>query len=620
MTDPHQSRATLPDVDFLGTQAPYDTLDAADLEALARHAEVEAVEPGAILVKPDQDVLDHIWVIRHGGVQVVDRGRVIDELGPGDTFGYVSLFSGLRPALLVRSCTETVLYRLPDPRTFLQHPERLKFSHYGTLTAGTRTTLNAIADAGEAPSRQFLRPLVECPQDATVRDAASRINAAHQSSAVVRRAGQLGILTDSDFRNAAGEGTLSLDAPATVLATFPALTISAESSRAQAFVTMVEHGVHHLVAVDDDGHPVGVIRAIDLSSADVRDPLIVRAAIDTAASRGQLADAAGLLPSTAVELLDSGVPAPRVGELLAAVREGLLRKLVQLNAPDMAPGNACAWFVLGSTARREPLPSSDMDTAIAWATGGVEDEPGSDGEQARQWRGIAAQVLADMERCGIRRCPDGANATNPLFSRSLGDWARAAATWQRQPAAEQALLLTSMAADCRPVTELTLGRAVMEQTSVQTPHRDFLAMMLRYTVTVKPPAGFVRDFVVEHSGEHRGRLDLKRGGLMPIASIGRWVAVVTGEPRGSTPERLHRGRSSGILTADETDTLTGAFTLIYTLLLEREAEALRQGTGPSRYLDPAALDPLTRRYLRSAFREVAHVQSSLESEWISRLP
>ncbi len=85
----------------------------------------------------------------------------------------------------------------------------------------------------------------------------------------------------------------------------------------------------------------------------------------------------------------------------------------------------------------------------------------------------------------------------------------------------------------------------------------------------------MRDFVVEHSGQHRGQLNLKRGGLMPIASIGRWIAVLTGEPVGSTPERLRRGQAADILTQDETDSLIGAFELCYELLLEREVHALR---------------------------------------------
>src|SRR3712207_7383875 len=55
-----------------------------------------------------------------------------------------------------------------------------------------------------------------------------------------------------------------------------------------AFATMIEYGVHHLVVVNDQGRPVGVVRVIDLASADLRDPLLIRGAIEASDSLEQL--------------------------------------------------------------------------------------------------------------------------------------------------------------------------------------------------------------------------------------------------------------------------------------------------------------------------------------------
>ena len=615
--------------DFLGSQTPYDSLDAADLQRLAEHVEVQRVAAGTVVVIAEGAVLEHLYVVRHGAVQVLDRGRVIDELGEGDTFGHISVFSGLPPPLTVRAAEDTVLYRLPDPRGLLREPQRLRFNRYGALPARTRVTRDGVFGADQRAVREYLRPAVFCPPSATVREAAARITEEYQSCALIDTPGGLGIVTDSDFRRGLAHGLATFDAPVTTLATIPARTIGVGTPRAQAFINMVEHGVHHLIALDDRARPVGIVRAIDLASADVRDPLLIRAAIETATDLDQLVDAAALLPSTAVELIDAGLPPVRVGALLAAVREALLRKLVALDtALEGTPG--CAWFVLGSTARHEPLPSSDLDTALAWAEPADgqpgNGQPGSDkdatplGEQrAREFRAAAERVLTNLARCGIQRCPDGLNATNPLFSRSVRSWTEAATAWQRDPSIDQALLLTAMVADCRPVTELAVGRAVVDASRTATPSEHYLTVMLRYTLAVKPPLGFVRNFVVEHTGEHRGQLNLKRGGLMPIASIGRWVAVLTGDPVGSTPERLRRGLEAKILTQNEMDSLVGAFELIYELLLERESAALRAGTAPSRHLDPGELDSLTRRHLRAAFREVHRVQTRLDADWVSWL-
>src|SRR5262245_17022568 len=120
-------------VEFLGAQAPYDRLEPDDLERLARAVEVEYFAAGGVSVARGSPGLEHIYIVRTGSVEVLSRGRVVDVLGQGDTFGHVSVLSGLPPALSVRAAEETLCYRLPDPRSLVREPGRLKYAHYGTL-------------------------------------------------------------------------------------------------------------------------------------------------------------------------------------------------------------------------------------------------------------------------------------------------------------------------------------------------------------------------------------------------------------------------------------------------------------------------------------------------------
>lgn len=176
-----------------------------------------------------------------------------------------------------------------------------------------------------------------------------------------------------------------------------------------------------------------------------------------------------------------------------------------------------------------------------------------------------------------------------------------------------------MVADSRPVTGISLGRSVSDAMLATTRSRDFLSALLQYTVAHRPPAGFVRNFVAEHTGARRRQLDLKQQGLVPIASLGRWVAVVTGDDRGSTITRLRRGAESGLLSTDESDTLIRAFEYFYGLLLEREIDGMRIGMPTTSDVALTDLDTLTRRYLREAFRAVADIQTRLESDWVTRI-
>lgn len=597
--------------DFLASQAPYDALGADDLERLVHALEVEYFAAGTTIVQAEGPPLDHLWVLRNGAVEVVDRGRVVDQLGPGDTFGHVSVLSGLAPALSVRALEDSLCLRLPDPRTVVRDPDRLRFFHVGTMISRERLTRTGTLDHTPGSVRSLMRPLVTAEHDDSIADVARTVTEANHSAALVRRADEWGVVTDHDVRRRVGTGEVAPSAPVGEIATFPAIGISEEFSQASAFSRMIDRGVHHLVVTDSRGVPEGIVRAVDFASVEIRNPLLVRSLIDEADSTEALRAAGRLLEPSLVELGANGVPAPAIGSLHASIVDALLRKLVALHHPgelDSAP----SWLVLGSMARREPLPYSDVDTAMVWAG------PGGD-RVRKQYVDWAEAVLVDMESCGLARCPNGANAVNPLFARSDDDWAAAARRWLADPTGDQVLLLSSIVLDSRPLTEVALGRTVTDLMRRQRRSNDFVGEFTRAATAVKPPSGFVRDFVVEHGGRHRGQLDLKRGGLVPIAALGRWVAVVTGDTRGSTQDRIRRGREAGLLTPDEADTLDAAFEQVYDLLLRRDLTAISTGAPRTTYLDPRELDTLTRRHLRETFRALASIQDTISSEWFARV-
>lgn len=603
-------------IDFLGGQSPFDALDMADLERLADRIEVEYFTHGAVIVSDGQEALDHFWVVRSGAVEVLDRGRVVDLLGPGDTFGHVSVLSGQPPALSVRAAEDCLCYRLPDPRGVTGRADRLRFDFHGSTVVRERLTagVGGLRERAHLPVTRFVRPLVRCEPGDPIREVATRIGDAGQTCALVEFGNDLGIVTDLDFRRRVATGEVGVDEPVHRIARRPTRTVTGDTTVATALLEMVEHGLRHLVVLDPGGRPAGVLRVVDLASAELRDPLVVRAAVEAARSVDELAEACRLLPPTAVELFDSGVPPVRIGGLLAAVLDAALRRLLELDRHLVGTGTPCSWLVLGSLARREPLPTSDIDTAIAWA----DPEPGEEDEVEARQRAAATAVLDDMERCGLPRCHDGTNADTPRFGRSLRGWTSAATGWVRDLSGEGALLLATALADSRPLNEVALGRTVIDRMlgAARTP--QFRRALLEYTLTGRPPIGFVRGLVVEHSGEHRGQLGLKRGGLRPVTSLSRWVAVMTGDTHGTTPQRLRRGAAAGLLTEDEAESLVGAYEHLYGLLLEQEVAAIRAGEPPSTYVDPAELDSLTRRHLRESFRAIAQVQDRLGSQWQSR--
>jgi CBS domain-containing protein len=341
----------------------------------------------------------------------------------------------------------------------------------------------------------------------------------------------------------------------------------------------------------------------------------LRRAIDLAASPAELAATAAGLNPVIIALHDAQAGAEHVAAVRSVVLDALTRRLVDLAVQEAGhPPAPFTWFALGSLARREAMPSSDVDSALAWR------DSGADAEVRGYLARVARTVEDGLRACGIRPDAHGANASSPLFARSLASWRAVAQSLAQDPAQEQALILVSMITDNRPVWStgsgvpggawaadgLWEGRA--------RPGPELLRLLARFALSFRPPTGFLRDFVVEHSGERRGRLDIKHGGLIPIVDLARWAGMAAGVASASTVQRLRAAEAAGTLASAQARTLTEAFGFIFSLRLDHQVEQLRRGEEPDDFIDPKTLNPLARSYLREVFRAVASVQSGLANE------
>ena len=70
---------------------------------------MEYFTAGTIIITAGQPPLSHFYVVRSGEVEVVDRGRVIDVLGAGETFGQISVLSGLAPPLSISAADDNAV-------------------------------------------------------------------------------------------------------------------------------------------------------------------------------------------------------------------------------------------------------------------------------------------------------------------------------------------------------------------------------------------------------------------------------------------------------------------------------------------------------------------------------
>jgi CBS domain-containing protein len=607
-------------VDFLRAHPPFDALETADVERVAASAEVEFFLAGTIIFAKSAQPVEHLRVVRTGAVEIVLDEVVLDELGPGELFGHASMLSGLPPGFEARAQQDTLCYRIPEEaaRAVLARPESVRFVARSLLEVRAHATA-ALAPRQLAPDRAsqpvaaLIRdPPLVCSPETSIREAAARMADAPATSILVELGDSLGIVTDRDLRSRVIAAGISYEAPVSTVMSAPAYTVAPDALGGDVLLEMLDRGVRHFPVISAEREVIGVVEAVDLLAVEALSSFYLRRAIARAETVAELVRAAQGLRPAVVALHEARVAASRIAAIYSVVLDALTRRLIEL-AIETAPHPPAApaefsWLTLGSQSRREAVPGSDADSAIVWYGDTAE-------ETVRPYlHALAGQVSAGLGACGIRVDGHGATAADVLFVRSLESWRKVVLSWIEHPTREQALILVSVLVDSRPVWGIHSGAPVSDTFRTATSRPELLHLLARFALTHRPPTGFLRGLVVEHDGEHRGRLDLKRGGLLPVVDLARWAGMAAGVTSASTLERLHAAGDAGTLPAAEVHTLEDAFELFTELRMEHQVEQLRAGLEPDDHVNPDELSALTRSYLKEAFRAVASVQKRIAAE------
>ena len=601
---------------FLREHPPFDGLDEDEVERIAASVEVEFHRAGTSIFLEGTEPIEHLRVVRTGAVEIVHEGQVLDLLGEGELFGHASMLSGLPTGFEARAAEDTLCYRLGSEiaRDLLSAPAGLKYVARSLVKAQSELYANWPSPPRD-PSTRAVGSLIRaapvvCGPDTPIREAAQRMTAAAATSLVVPVGdGTLGILTDRDLRTRVVANGMSVDSPVSAAISAPAYTSRPDRLGGEVLLEMLDRGFRHLPVVSGTGEILGVLEDLDLIAIETRSSFFLRQRIARAGNLAELRAAAADIRPSVVAMHEARVNSANIVAIYSVEIDALTRRLLEL-ALEVAgePPAEFAWLALGSLARREAVLSSDIDSAIAWF--GDRDEA-----VVRPYlHGLGEEVVAGLEACGFRQDAHGASASNRLFVRSLDSWQQAARSWIADPTQEKALLLTSVLVDSRPVWGVHTGTPVADTFRLAPRNPALLRMLARFALSYRPPTGFFRGFVVEHTGEHRGQLDLKHGGILPIVDLARWAGMAAGVTSGSTAERLRAAGAEGTLPAGEAQTLEDALDLIETLRLGHQAEQFRAGKELDDHVNPATLSSLTRSHLREAFRAVASIQKRVAAE------
>ena len=446
------------------------------------------------------------------------------------------------------------------------------------------------------------RPVETIDPGATCTQAAATMRRLKISSLLILGADgrPAGIITERDLLNAVAElGAGALDLPVGQRMSGPLVSLPPDAFVFTALARMAGGGYRHMPVVDPvTGQAVGMVTAGSVLKLRAQGALVLAEDIGAAKSAAALAAIQKRLPAIAAGLLQEGVGARQIAAVISAVLRDVSGRAAELACESLqaegkpAPARWC-YLVLGSGGRGESLLAADQDNAL------IHDFEHDDHPWLAELGKRASEIL---DQAGIPLCRGQVMAMNRNLRHNLGGWREEVAFWIESLAPE-ALLNADIFYDFQPVAgDFSLAAALRDSATGLGKDPGFIRALAGTSARRGSALNIFGRF-----REEGGRVDLKRGGLLPIVSGGRVLALRLGVAATATPERWHAAVAPGFVRREDFARIDDAHEMILELILTQQVADLAAGRAPGTAVEVRRLLGLSRERLKQALKIVGEI-------------
>jgi len=628
--------------DFIKTVPPFHLLPRSAMDELVRSLIIEYFPKGDIILSPKGLATQFLYIIRSGGVRFLvsereDKGgeRIYDYRDEGDFFGLISLLSGEPSPFTIVAEEDTLCYLIrkevfkkligeyPDVFLYFTSGPSKGFKQFdtGSLSGDPSVRLEPATDQVLFTGRikdVMQTNVLTCPPEETVVGVARRMTERGVGSVIVldEIGVPIGILTDGDLRSKVLASGRLANFPVIDVMNRPVQSVSPDSFCFEAILSMMTNRTKYL-PVMEGMKLVGIISEHDLMVSQGNNPVAVIKGFQQAKSIDEIVAIRKNIDLAMNVILERGGMAKDICELITTLNDHLTRKLIVLAEEAMVregygrPPVPYAWLALGSEGRREQTLRTDQDNALIFA----DNSPDREEEARGYFLTLAEKVVSGLERCGFPRCKGGVMGANPKWCQPFHVWKEYFRHWivdVDYPAEE--VLATFVFFDCRPIYgQCELVTQIAGHISeLLDGGNSFTREMAKTAILHKTPLGFFKRLVVEKSGEHKNKLNLKLNGLTPLVDAIRTLALNERIFETNTLDRISALVEKESLTPAEADDLRDAFNVIMLTRVRHHVNVLRQGGVPDNYVNPDELSIIQRTMLKEAFKTIDRLQALLE--------
>ena len=449
-------------------------------------------------------------------------------------------------------------------------------------------------------------PAICIGSDETLREAARVMVENGIGSIIVAGAGKPGIVTHADIaRVLAEDGEGAAGRRVSEVCSQPLETMPQSVPLYRAVARMARQRRRHFGVTDESGLLTGMISLKTILRDRTLATLTLGDQIETASSAHELASALSHLPRTASGLFDDRLDGREVAEVISMEGRAVTRRAAELAEARMLadghgpmPAPSCL-LVLGSAGRRESMLAPDQDNALI-----IDDSYGGDLEDANDWFTRFARYLnATLDEGGIPLCKGHVMARERKWRKRRKEWIAQIDEWVAIPKPENILnvdIFYDLAAvhGDRRLAEQIAEHAWRAGSAAQS----FARAMGQNAVQHRPPIGLLGRIRTNSEG----RVDLKGGGLLPIVSAARAMALRHGVRTGPTRERLKGAfAAAGGSQADLEELLAAHECFVSRILRQQIADISAGRARLDNSVDVSQLNRNQKRTLVDALQRVS---------------
>jgi DNA polymerase-3 subunit epsilon/CBS domain-containing protein len=524
----------------------------------------------------------------------------------GDAEAAGKVFLALVP--LLRAKNIRTLAEAEAASRALAEREALTAGGHGSPAQAAANDTRVLARIDSFPYRHTVRDLMSAPAlfaapTTTVREAVRLLIDKRISSVFVRtETGETGIATERDLLRAIDEGgEAALSTPIAAIMKAPLQTVAEDAFLYRAIGRIERLGFRHLGVRNAAGEIVGAVTTRNLLRHRATTAIALGDEIDSAMSTAALAAAWAKLPLMARSLMDEAVDPRTIAAVVSSEICAMTRRAAQLGEERLreeglgAPPVPFAVLVLGSAGRGESQLAADQDNAIVYAEGSA------GGREDAYFARLGEHMSDILDAAGVPYCRGGVMARNGEWRKSVADWRVTIEGWVRQQRPAD-LLNVDIFFDAVPVHgEASLGDTIWNH-AYDRAHAapDFQNLMIELARQRDRPFTLLGGFRLDE----RGRMDLKKFGLMPIFTSARVLSIKHDVRARSTADRIDGAAAKGIGTPETARRILDAHRLILGAVISQQLVDAETGVPLSPRVALARFDKAQKAELKQALGAV----------------